>query len=75
MLAESNCWKRNCKHYLGILQPDGTEMTEVQYCTAFPKGIPDDIAYGKNQHLKPVKGDNGIQFEKGEPRDWLNENE
>ena len=33
-------------------------------CKAFKKGIPREIAYGKNLHLKPVKGDNGILFEK-----------
>jgi len=63
MLAEPNCYKRNCKHYIGIIQPDGTEMTETNACKAFPKGIPDEIAYGDNKHKKPYPGDNGIQFE------------
>ena len=34
-------------------------------CKAFPKGIPYEIAYGKNRHLKPLKNqDNDIVFEK-----------
>ena len=37
MLAEPKCWKRKCKHYLGIIQPDGTEMTEINNCKAFLK--------------------------------------
>jgi hypothetical protein len=65
MLVESNCWKRKCKHYLGIIQPDGTEMTEANYCEAFPNGIPDEIAYGKNRHLsKHPEQDNDIVFKK-----------
>jgi hypothetical protein len=33
-------------------------------CKAFPKGIPDKIWSGENNHEKPFKGDHGIQFEK-----------
>lgn len=33
-------------------------------CKAFPKGIPLDILTGKNDHTKPVEGDNGIQYSK-----------
>lgn len=36
-------------------------------CLAFPKGIPDEILTGKNDHSKPFKGDHGIRYEKGEP--------
>jgi len=64
MLLQPNCSKRKCKHYLGIIQPDGTEMTECVACEAFPEGIPDEIAYGDNDHTSPFTGDNGIQFEK-----------
>ena len=65
MLAEPTCWTRKCKHYLGIIQPDGTEMTETNYCKAFPKHIPSEIAYGDNKHLKPLPGQNNdIVFEK-----------
>jgi len=34
-------------------------------CAAFPDGIPNEIAYGKNKHAKPFPGDHGIQYEKG----------
>jgi len=63
MLQEPKCWTRKCKHYLGVIQPDGTEMTETNNCEAFPDGIPDAIAYGDDNHTKPFPGDNGIQFE------------
>ena len=52
MLAIPRCFERECVHFKGVLQPDGTEMTEVNYCRAFPNGIPDDIAYGENLHLE-----------------------
>jgi hypothetical protein len=32
-------------------------------CLAFPKGIPKKILDGKFNHVKPYKGDHGIQFE------------
>ena len=65
MLAEPNCWKRRCKHYIGVVQPDGTEMTETNSCKAFPKGIPAEIAYGNNRHLsKHPQQQNDIVFEK-----------
>ncbi len=63
MIVVSNCYNRKCKHFEGIIQPDGTEMTERAVCKAFPNGIPDEIAYGNNKHDKPYPGDNGIQFE------------
>lgn len=37
--------------------------TQDQTCEAFPKGIPAVIWRGDNDHTKPFKGDNGIQFE------------
>lgn len=65
MLAESSCYKRKCKYYLGIIQSDKTEETEDNYCKAFPKGIPGNIAYGKNKHLKKYPGqENEIVYEK-----------
>ena len=65
MLQEPNCFKRNCKHYTGVIQPDGTEMTETNACKAFPDGIPIEIAYGDNKHLKPLKNQkNDIVYEK-----------
>ncbi len=51
MIAESNCSKRECKHYLGVRQPDGTESEEFHYCLAYPNGIPERIAYNKKEHL------------------------
>lgn len=63
MIMEPKCWERGCKHFLGVKQPDGTEMTEFVYCEAFPEGIPNEIAYGNNLHTEPFPGDNGIRFE------------
>lgn len=67
MIKESRCFERRCTHYQGILQKDGTEKNERPYCTAFPDGIPDNIAYGKNKHTRPIEGQgNDITFEKWE---------
>ena len=64
MLKSPNCYKRKCKHFRGVIQPDGTEITEKVACDAFPEGIPDSIAYGDKKHLKPIKGQkNNIVFE------------
>lgn len=64
MMHEPNCRKRQCKHFIGIEQPDeGDESSERVVCSAFPDGIPDEIAYGNNPHTEPVKGDHGIQYE------------
>ena len=65
MLAEPNCWKRNCKHFGGVKWLGDDESSEVVYCEAFPEGIPSEIAYGDNKHLvKHPKQDNDIVFEK-----------
>jgi len=50
MLAEPNCFTRRCKHFLGIKWFGDEESTENNFCTAFPEGIPSEIAYGKNDH-------------------------
>ena len=63
MIEEPRCASRRCKHFTGVYQPHGDESVELPCCKAFPKGIPDDIAYGDNDHTSPVKGDHGIQFE------------
>ena len=65
MIETPNCWTRECKHYLGVRQPDNTEMSEMVYCLAYPEGIPDDIAYGSDKHLE-VRTDqhNNIVYEK-----------
>ncbi len=58
---------RRCKHYIGVYQPDGTEMTERVICKAYSDRIPDDIAYGNNKHLRVRDDqDNEIVFEKAE---------
>ena len=64
MLQIPKCVERECKHFMGIIQPDGTEATEAPYCKAFPKGIPVKIAYGNNLHTNSFPGDKGIQYEK-----------
>ena len=66
MIAEPKCFIRNCKNYIGVDQPDGTELTEKVICSAFPEGIPNGIAYGNNKHLVPYQGQtNSIVFEEG----------
>jgi hypothetical protein len=52
MLDEPKCFTRKCEHYDGV-DSDGEEDNERHVCEAFPKGIPDDIAYGDNLHLTP----------------------
>lgn len=61
------CSKLRCIHYRGVIQPDGTEATEVDVCTAFPQGIPLEIAQGLNLHEKPYPGDHGIQYQSDLP--------
>jgi hypothetical protein len=65
-INEGNCKKRKCKHYKGFCNDSEpfNELEEYIFCDAFPNGIPDEIAYGDNKHLTPVKGDNGITYEK-----------
>lgn len=67
MLIKSNCRKRGCKHFLGVKNDSKPfdEQEERVVCRAFPDRIPNVIAYGDNKHLKPFRGDHGIQFEKG----------
>jgi len=65
MLAEPNCFKRRCMYYIGVDQPDGTELSERVICEAFPEGIPDEIAYGDNKHDKPLPDQgNDIVYER-----------
>jgi hypothetical protein len=63
MIDEPRCSERNCKHFLGVLQKSEEEVGERPYCAAFPGGIPDEIAYGDNDHVSPFPGDHGIQYE------------
>ncbi len=63
MLRTPECWKRNCKHFLGI-RSSKEEASEVNVCAAFPRGIPDEIAYGDNLHSEPLRNQkNKIVFE------------
>ncbi len=65
MLEQPRCSERKCTHYRGISGVLGREDVQRPVCIAFPAGIPREIAYGLNLHLMPVKGDNGIMFERG----------
>jgi superkiller protein 3 len=56
MLPEPTCYKRQCKWYVGVIRPEGTETTEAHFCGAFPAGIPSEIAYGKNRHANVFEG-------------------
>ena len=62
MLQCAKCLARGCARKPHVEQPDGTELTERWVCEAFPDGIPAFIAFGMNEHLKPVPGDHGLQF-------------
>jgi hypothetical protein len=56
---------RGCKYFSGVKQLDGTEKTERVYCKAYPEGIPFEIAYGNDKHLKIRKDQtNDVTFEK-----------
>ena len=54
MILPPNCFKRKCKHLIGVKQIRGIEATERNICEAFKNRIPDEIAYGDNPHLKPL---------------------
>lgn len=51
-----------CRHFQGVTQPDGTEMSERLSCDAFDR-IPSEVADNTVDHRQPVDGDKGIQFE------------
>lgn len=46
----------DCKHF----NKDDVNIS----CKAYPEKIPRDIFIWGKKHIKPRKGDNGIQFEK-----------
>ncbi len=62
-LLTPRCFERQCRHFAGV-RSESPEVNERNVCTAFPDGIPNKIAYGKNLHLSEVKGDHGILYEK-----------
>ena len=64
MIEEPRCSTRNCAHLIGVYQPHDDESDERPCCTAFPTGIPPEIAYGDNPHTKPYPGDHGIQYQR-----------
>lgn len=83
MLAEPNCFPRMCINFIGVentKKPQDKRSTVdgvILTCKAFPdgKGIPREIAYGKNLHLKPFPKDNGILFEKAKSdEEFINRN-
>jgi hypothetical protein len=68
-MEQPECSKRECEIWqeTGNFIPhtnDPRDEGTIAVCAAFPKGIPEDIAWGNNPHAKPVKGDNGIQYKK-----------
>ena len=44
-----------CKHFELFSMPPR--------CKAFPRGIPDCILKGEEDHTTPIRGDHGIRFE------------
>ena len=65
MLDQPKCLLRQCKHYLGVIQLDSSEKTEVNFCKAYLDGIPYRIAYGNDLHLTVSEDQtNDIVFEK-----------
>ena len=67
MISIPKCFERECAHFIGVEQLDGTEETETIICKAYPEGIPADITYGNDLHLE-VRPDqeNEIVFEEKE---------
>lgn len=62
MLVEPNCSTRKCKHFIGAIGSGSGENTVgdiILVCPAFPGGIPDDIAYGKNKHKQVISDQTG----------------
>jgi hypothetical protein len=66
MMSEPRCFERNCKHFQGARAQGDRLDRDIMVCPAFPKGIPSEIAYGKNLHLvKHPKQVGNIVYEKG----------
>ena len=66
-LIKPKCFSRKCKYFIGAVSPDTSDPENGQkvICSAFPDGIPEEIAYGNNLHAKPLPGQiNDITFEK-----------
>lgn len=67
-MKRPRCEERACRHYTG---PDKVNGVLRPCCEAFPRGIPQEIAYGNDLHVAPVAGDRGIQFEKKRMRIYV----
>jgi len=64
MIEEPRCSVRRCKHLIGVGPEEEDEDVELCVCTAFPDGIPDEIAYGNDLHLtRHPKQQNDIVYE------------
>ena len=52
------CFERQCKHFRGVTEivdakgVGGGELAQVPWCSAFPSGIPDRIAFGDDPHVE-----------------------
>jgi hypothetical protein len=75
MLKVAKCYERQCKHYQGVqdieLEEDIPEefldgdIGQEHVCAAFPNGIPYNISYGNDLHMKVHPDqDNKIVYEK-----------
>lgn len=52
MMPEPICVMRKCRHYQGVKWFGDSEETENHICAAFPEGIPEDITYGPDRHMR-----------------------
>ncbi len=53
-LTEPSCSKRECANYIGEFS-NTADTWSRPFCRGFISGIPHEIAYGDNLHLKPLK--------------------
>jgi len=65
VIKTPNCYIRKCVHLSGVFKSiSNSEKDERPNCSAFPQGIPDEIAYGANLHLAPLSAQiNDIVYE------------
>jgi len=61
MLTACSCFRRMCKHYGGITKSNNPEQSGKHICIVFPKGIPDEILSGRNEHSQSMPGQNSIE--------------
>lgn len=50
----------SCAHFNADVPPT---------CAAFPKGIPDEVRLGLNDHKKKIKGDGGLRYQQMTAKD------